>query len=76
MKKVLVLTIAIFSLTIGVLTSSPKAEAYSYRVRGYTRSSGTYVQPYYRTSPNSTRYDNYSYKNNYNPYSRKYGTKY
>ena len=36
-------------------------------VRGYYRSNGTYVQPYVRTSPNSTVTDNYSYPGNYNP---------
>ena len=29
-------------------------------VSGYYRSSGTYVQPHYRTSPNSTLFDNYT----------------
>lgn len=45
------------------------------RVRGYYRSSGMYVQPYYRTSPNSTRFDNYSTRGNYNPYTGRYGTR-
>lgn len=76
MKKAFVLFVAIFTLTLIFLTVSPKAEAYSYRVRGYYRSSGTYVQPYYRTSPNRIRYDNYSYKYNYNPYTGRYGTRY
>ena len=31
------------------------------RVRGYYRSNGTYVEPYYRSSPNAYRYDNRSY---------------
>lgn len=43
-------------------------------VRGYTRrSTGTYVAPHYRTSPNSTRYDNYSTRGNYNPYTGRTG---
>jgi hypothetical protein len=37
-------------------------------VSGYVRSNGTYVAPHYRTSPNATVRDNYSYKGNYNPY--------
>ena len=37
-------------------------------VHGYTRSNGTYVQPYYRSSPNSTVGDNFSYKGNVNPH--------
>jgi len=30
-------------------------------VRGYYRSNGTYVAPHYRTSPDSSVYNNYSY---------------
>ena len=36
-------------------------------VRGYTRSDGTYVQPYQRTAPDYTLTNNYSYPGNYNP---------
>lgn len=32
------------------------------KVKGYTRSDGTYVAPYYRTVPNSTNKDNFSTK--------------
>lgn len=44
-------------------------------VRGYVKKDGTYVAPHVRTSPNSTKLDNYSTKGNYNPYSGKTGTK-
>ena len=40
-------------------------------VRGYTRSDGSYVQPYQRTAPDNTRSNNYSYQGNYNPNSGK-----
>jgi hypothetical protein len=43
-------------------------------VRGYYRKNGTYVQPHYRSSPNSTVTDNYSYKGNINPYTGTIGT--
>jgi len=44
------------------------------RVRGYFKpSSGRYVMPSYRTSPNKYKFDNYSTKGNYNPYSGKKG---
>jgi hypothetical protein len=43
-------------------------------VNGYYRNDGTYVQGHYRTAPNSTRTDNYSYRGNVNPYTRKVGT--
>lgn len=35
---------------------------------GYYRSNGTYVKPYYSSTPNSYKYDNWSSKGNYNPY--------
>ena len=44
-------------------------------VRGYTRKDGTYVAPHYRSSPNSTPYDNYSTRGNTNPYTGQTGTK-
>ena len=44
-------------------------------VSGYTNSNGTYVQGYYRTTPNTTRNDNYSTVGNVNPYTGSYGTK-
>lgn len=43
------------------------------RVSGYTRKDGTYVQPYFRTAPNSTNRDNFSTKGNINPYTGKAG---
>jgi hypothetical protein len=43
------------------------------RVRGYVRKDGTYVAPHYRSSPNSTKADNYSTRGNYNPYTGKAG---
>jgi hypothetical protein len=43
-------------------------------VHGYYRGNGTYVQPYYRSSPNGTVTDNFSYKGNINPHTGKVGT--
>jgi len=43
-------------------------------VHGYTRSNGTYVAPYHRTSPDSTINNNYSTYPNVNPYTGKQGT--
>lgn len=42
-------------------------------VNGYTKRDGTYVQGHYRSSPNSTTYDNYSTKGNTNPYTGEQG---
>jgi len=43
-------------------------------VHGYTRSNGTYMQPYYRSSPDHTVTNNFSYKGNVNPYTGTVGT--
>lgn len=45
------------------------------RVRGYTRRDGTYVAPHYRSSPNSTKMDNWSTRGNVNPYTGREGTR-
>lgn len=52
MKKI------ILALTVVASLISVNALADQY-VNGYTRSNGTYVEPYVRSSPNSTTYDNY-----------------
>lgn len=44
-------------------------------VRGYTRSNGTQVNGYYRSSANSTQSDNFSTRGNVNPYTGKRGSK-
>lgn len=43
-------------------------------VHGYTRSDGTYVAPYYRSEPDDTVTNNYSYEGNVNPYTGEVGT--
>lgn len=37
------------------------------RVEGYFRKDGTYVQPHYRSAPDSNPYNNYGFPGNYNP---------
>lgn len=65
--------IAGVALVLGLIGFVSSAEAAT-RVRGYYKpSTGRYIMPHYRTSPNSTRWDNYSTKGNYNPYSGKKG---
>lgn len=66
MNKVLVLASIMFALA---------AHGQTTRVRGYVKKDGTYVAPYNRTSPNSTKADNWSTKGNTNPYTGKSGTK-
>lgn len=59
-----------------ILGSFSLVSAKTVSVKAYYKpSTGTYVSPSYRTSPNNYKYDNYSTKGNYNPYSGKTGTK-
>jgi hypothetical protein len=44
-------------------------------VQGYERKNGTYVEPYHRTTPDTTQKNNYETKGNVNPYTGKEGTK-
>ena len=55
-----------------VLLTSALAQA-EY-VNGYTKSNGTYVQGYHRTSSDSSTFNNYSTQGNTNPYTGKSGT--
>ncbi len=62
MKKII-----FFVLFIGLLSFSASAEARTTRVRGYYKPSiGAYVIPYYKTTPNRTKLDNFSAKGNLN----------
>lgn len=54
-------------------TSAPQALAVKYVRSYYKPSSFKYVNSYYRTNSNSYKYDNYSAKYNYNPYTGKKG---
>lgn len=63
----------IFALLVGAVFASPVLA--QVHVNGYTKKDGTYVAPYYRSSPNSTVSDNYSTKGNVNPYTGQAGTK-
>lgn len=43
-------------------------------VQGYVRKDGTYVQPHYRSTPDSNTFNNYSTQGNTNPYTGQAGT--
>jgi len=60
--------------TVMSLVLVPFAEAGPVRTKGYTRKSGTYVAPHYRTSPDHSKSNNWSTKGNVNPYTGKRGT--
>ena len=63
----------IMTATLGMLAFASIASADEY-VNGYFRKDGTYVQPHYRSSPNSTKMDNYSSQGNVNPYTGERGS--
>lgn len=65
----------VLALLISVLSFSASAEARTTRVRGYYKpSTGSYVAPHYKTTPNRSKFDNFSTKGNYNPYTGKKGS--
>jgi hypothetical protein len=69
---------ALFFASIGVASAQSYgygSNPYSHPTRGYTNQNGTYVQPHYQTNPNSTQYDNYGTRGNYNPYTGRTGTR-
>ncbi len=71
MKRIL--SIILISL-IMLLGATGFAEARISSVRGYVKpSTGRYVAPYFKTSPNKTRFDNFSTKGNVNPFTGKKG---
>ncbi len=65
MKKSLILI-----LSLGLMSFASAAT----HVNGYYKSNGTYVQPHYRSTANSTTSDNWSVAPNVNPYTGKQGT--
>ncbi len=72
MKKIISGLLLVFLLFV----SAGSVEAKTVSVKGYYKpSTGSYVMPSYRTSPNRTKLDNYSTRGNYNPYTGKTGTK-
>jgi hypothetical protein len=71
MKTVFSILILLFVFSLnGICQVNPN----STYVNGYTKSNGTNVQGYYRTTPNKTINDNYSTSPNVNPYTGKQGT--
>ena len=63
--------ITAIALSLAFVSSGFAGSTY---VRGYARRDGTYVSPHYRSSPDASPYNNYSYKGNVNPYTGKVGT--
>ena len=55
------------------LSSIAQTNSNHVKVKGYYKKNGTYVQPHYRTAPNSTKNDNFSTVGNTNPYTGQAG---
>lgn len=59
---------------LGMLVVPHFVEAKTTSVKGYLKpSSGKYVAPSYRSAPNKVKFDNFSSKGNYNPFTGKKG---
>jgi hypothetical protein len=63
-----------FCLFIFISTSSAQIYPPDQTVRGHTRQDGTHVEPYHRTVPDHDRFNNYSTRDNINPYTGQRGT--
>lgn len=61
----------VITFFIAALSVSAWAQTY---VQPHVRKDGTYVEGHMRSSPNSSRQDNYSTQGNYNPYTGEKGT--
>jgi hypothetical protein len=68
MKKTLIVTLLSFLF-------SASLQARDVYVNGHYNSNGSYTQPHYRTSPNSTQSDNWGTQGNTNPYTGQSGTR-
>jgi hypothetical protein len=68
-KQILLMAV----VAAGALAGGQQARADDY-VRGYVRSNGTYVAPYFRTHPDHNFYNNWSTYPNINPYTGQLGT--
>lgn len=62
-RRAILLFLCIYC-TVGVVALSVYARV---NVRGYTRKDGTYVAPHFRSDPDGSPYNNYSYPGNFNP---------
>ena len=67
MKKTILIAAAVLAVSAG-------ASAADRHVNAYVRGNGTFVQGHMQTSPNATRLDNYSTRDNVNPYTGRSGT--
>jgi hypothetical protein len=57
---------------VGIVLSNAWAASQTH-VRGYLKKNGSYVQPSFRTTPDQSRYNNWSSKPNTNPFTGQAG---
>ena len=86
MKKHLLLAIVISLFSLSAFAKGGSGHSHTYssgtgakaehtHVDGYTKKDGTYVAPHDRSTPDSTKNNNWSTKGNANPETGKLGTK-
>ena len=66
--------ITVLAVVVMMFATTFSADA-AVRVRGYSRSNGTYVQPHYRSNPDGNFRNNWSTSPNVNPYTGATGTR-
>jgi hypothetical protein len=64
----------LFSFLVFVAFSSTALAQGTNYVGGHYRKDGTYVQPHYRTNPDSNVHNNWTTRGNVNPYTGQAGT--
>ncbi len=64
----------IAAIVLVIAATIPATANADQNVSGYTRSDGTYVQGYTRSSPDNSYNNNYSVQGNTNPYTGRAGT--
>lgn len=74
MKRYLLLFMAISLILAFAFPALGQFYGRDQRVDGYTRQDGTHVDPYHRTVPDHDRFNNYSTRDNINPYTGQRGT--
>lgn len=73
MRKFILCLFALVLIISFALANTSSVEA-AQKVKGYIKKNGTYVAPHFKTSPNKSKFDNFSTKGNINPFTGKKGT--
>lgn len=72
--KQIILGISLIAMVLGLTLSFASSAEAAVRVKSYYRpSTGSYVMPHYRSNPDRYKFNNYSSRGNYNPFTGKKG---